>query len=322
MRILITGSSGFVGSHLLESFLKNGDVQLFATKRWRSDMKNVEHIKDKVTWYDMDLNDAHSIERTIKEVSPEIIFHLSAISFVKTSFIYPYQTMQTNTLGCINLLEAVRTYVPGANILLAGSSEEYGAPPKDGKSNWIVPINEETRLQPLSPYGVSKVAQTLLGIQYNKSYGLKTVCTRAFNHTGVRRNENFICAKIVKQGVEIKQGKRKIFVLGNLDARRDFTNVKDMIRAYRLAVEKCNFGEIYVISSGKAYSVREIVDMIAEILNISNKVEIDPSFMRPSDVPILLGDSSKFHKKTGWKARISFEDTLREMVDEELKKEA
>ena len=195
---------------------------------------------------------------------------------------------------------------------IAGSSEEYGMV-EDNE----IPITEENPLRPLSPYGVSKVAQTLLGYQYFKSYGIKTFRTRGFNHTGPRRGEMFVCSNFAKQLVEIEKGINpdKVIKVGNLSAKRDFTDVRDMVKAYWLAVEKGDAGDVYNICTGSCFSVREILDMMIELSPADIRIEPDPEKMRPSDVPILLGDNTKFTSRTGWKPKIPFKQTLADILD-------
>ncbi|MBN1586774.1 MAG: GDP-mannose 4,6-dehydratase [Candidatus Omnitrophica bacterium] len=303
---LITGISGFVGSHLAEHILsEHPDWKVVGTIRWRSRHDNIEHLEDRVQLYECDLRDPSAVERVVKETLPERIFGLAAQSHVPTSWIAPKETLDNNVISQLNLMEAMRRADYPIRFLVCGSSEEYGLVHEEE-----TPVKETNPLRPLSPYGVSKVTQDLLGFQYHRSYGLHIVRTRAFNHTGVRRPAEFICGKVVKQALEIKQGKRERYSLGNLDAKRDFTDVRDMVRAYWLALEKAEPGEVYNICSGKTVTIREVVDMVSGIAGVSNEVETDPQAMRPSDVPILLGDCSRFKLATGWELRYTLRETL------------
>ncbi len=313
MRILITGATGFVGSHLIEYLLSVDEVTVYATRRRRSNIENVKHLLNlpRVKWVTMDITDSHSVTRLMTECKPDWCFHLCAQSFVPASWNAPQETMTTNVVGTINLMEAARAVCPEVRIQIAGSSEEYGMVKEDE-----IPITEANPLRPMSPYAVSKVAEDLLGYQYFMSYGLHVVRTRGFNHTGPRRGEMFVCSNFARQIVEMEKGKRdNIIRVGNLDAERDFTDVRDMVRAYRLSLEKGKDGEVYNISSGRCFSMRQVLDMLIRISGIKVKVEQDPERMRPSDVPVLLGDSMKFQKETGWKPEIPFEKTLKDIID-------
>lgn len=309
-RVLITGITGFVGSHLAEHLLELRMDVCGAVKR-RSSLDNIDSIKNKITLIECDIIDPYSVERAVKKSEPDYIFHLAAQSFVPTSWHSPLETLHTNVDGTLNIFEAVRKLDLDSRIQIAGSSEEYGLVyPEE------VPIKEENPLRPLSPYGVSKVTADLLGFQYYKSYGLKTIRTRAFNHTGPRRGEVFVTSNFAKQIAEIEKGiKKPVIQVGNLDAQRDFSDVRDVVKAYLLAVEKCDFGEVYNICSGKTQRIREVLDLLLSMTSKKIKVEKDPARMRPSDVLILQGDYSKFRKKTGWKPKISFERTMKDLLD-------
>lgn len=310
-RVLITGITGFVGSHLSELLLKK-DLEVYGTDRWRSRTENIEHIKDKLKLIKTDMRDAHSVEQLISKVQPDYIFHLAAQSFVPMSWSAPVETIETNAVGTINLFEAVRKSKIDPKIHVAGSSEEYGMVYKDE-----LPIKETNPLRPLSPYGVSKVTQDMLSYQYNKSYGLKIVITRAFNHTGPRRGEVFATSNFSKQVAEIEKDKRKpVIEVGNLEARRDFSDVRDVVKAYWLALQKCDFGEVYNICSGKAITIKELLEMILKFSKIKNiRIVQDTSRMRPSDVMVLEGDCTKFKKKTGWKPEIPLEKTIEDLLN-------
>jgi GDP-4-dehydro-6-deoxy-D-mannose reductase len=258
-----------------------------------------------------DLKDMGSLKKCLAEVQPDRIFHLAAQSFVPTSWKCPAETFAINAVGQINLFESILSLGISPKIQIAGSSEEYGLVNSDE-----VPMKETNPLRPLSPYAVSKVAQDLLGWQYFKSYGLKVIRTRGFNHTGPRRGEVFICSNFAKQIVEIEKKKREpVLYVGNLEAKRDFTDVRDMVRAYWLLLEKGEPGEVYNLGTGKTYSMKEILDMLLAISGVEVKIEVDPDRLRPSDVPVLLSDSSKFKQLTGWEPRISFDQSLQDLLD-------
>jgi len=308
-KALITGITGFVGSHLAE-YLLNNNIEVYGTVRWRSRMENIVHIKGKIHLIDADIRDAHSMQRAIDDAQPDYIFHLAAQSFVPTSWHAPAETLTTNIVGNANLLEAVRNSDCDPVIQVAGSSEEYGLVHPDE-----VPIKETNPLRPMSPYAVSKVAQDLLSRQYYMSYGLKIVITRAFNHTGPRRGEVFVTSNFAKQIAEIEKGKDPIIYIGNLNAQRDFSDARDIVRAYWLAVNKCKYGEVYNICSEKTRKIKSVIDLLLSMTSIDIQIKPDPERMRPSDVEVLLGDCSKFKKQTGWKPEIPFEKTMEDLLN-------
>ena len=311
MRVLITGITGFVGSHLAEYCLARGDIELFGTLRWRSRMDNIQDIVDDIELIDCDLRDYIAIRRCIADVRPDFIFHLAAQSFVPTSWKAPVETMVTNVVGEINIFEAMRELGLGTRIQIAGSSEEYGLVLENE-----VPIKETNPLRPLSPYGVSKVGQDLLGYQYHMSYNLNIIRTRAFNHTGPRRGDVFVSSNFAKQIAMVEKGKKEpVIEVGNLEARRDFTDVRDMVKAYWLSLEKGIPGEVYNIGSGKDVTIRKMLDMLLAHSNVEIEVRQDPARMRPSDVEILLADTTKLRELTGWVPEIPLEKTLGDLLD-------
>ena len=311
MRVLITGITGFAGSHLAEYCLDRGDVEVFGTARWRSRMDNVEGIVDDVVLIDCDLKDSVAVRHCLSEVRPDYIFHLAAQSFVPTSWKAPVETMTTNVVGQINIFEAMRELKLESRVQLACSSEEYGMVYEDE-----IPIKETNPLRPLSPYGVSKVAQDLLGYQYHQSYGLHTVRTRGFNHTGPRRGDVFVSSNFSRQIAMVEKGKQEpVLRVGNLEARRDFTDVRDMIRGYWVALEKGEPGEVYNIGSGTDVTIMHMLDILLGFSKIEIEVRQDPERMRPSDVEVLRADNTKFCGLTGWKPEIPLEKTLEDLLD-------
>ena len=312
MRVLITGITGFAGSHLADYLLaEHPDVEVWGICRWRSRRENIEHLGDRVRLVEGDLRDEASLRRVVDESRPDAIFHLAAQSYVPSSWRAPTETLTTNIAGQSNLFEAVRAVGIDPVIQIAGSSEEYGLVLPDE-----VPISEDNPLRPLSPYAVSKVAQDMLAYQYFRSYGMKTVRTRGFNHTGPRRGEVFVSSNFAKQIASIEAGLQDpVIRVGNLDAERDFTDVRDMVRAYWLAVTRATPGEVYNLGSGRKITIRALLDLLLSMSEAEVTVEIDPDRLRPSDVEVLLADSSKFRRETGWEPIIPLETTLSDLLD-------
>lgn len=311
MRVLITGVTGFVGSHLADHLIARGNVEVFGTHRWRSRMENVEHLRGRVTLVECDLRDAGAVHRTLASVRPDWVFHLAAQSYVPTSWSAPAETVAGNVLCQLNLFEALRDLGLSPRLHVAGSSEEYGlVKPEE------LPLTEESPLRPLSPYGVSKVAQDLLAYQYWMSYRLHTVRTRGFNHTGPRRGEVFATSNLARQVAEIEKGLREPVVwVGNLEAIRDFTDVRDMVRAYWLALERGQPGEVYNICSGRGYKIRDVLEILLDLAQAQVEIREDPARLRPSDIEVLLGDCTRFQRVAGWEPTIPFDVTLKDLLE-------
>jgi len=311
-RILITGITGFAGSHLADHVLaSHPGVEVFGTYRWRSRRENIEHLEGKVRLVESDLGDQNALRAALELARPDAIFHLAAQSFVPTSWRAPAETFHINVTGEINLFEAIRELGLDPVVHIACSSEEYGLVHRDE-----TPITEQNPLRPLSPYAVSKVAQDLLGYQYFRSYGLRAVRTRGFNHEGPRRGEVFVMSNFARQIAMIEAGLNEpVMRVGNLDAVRDFTDVRDMVRAYWLAAERGEPGEVYNIASGRGITIRDMLDKLLGMSTVAVDVQTDPARLRPSDVEVLLGDASKFRAATGWEPTIPLEQTLADTLD-------
>lgn len=310
-KTLITGVTGFAGSHLADLLLAKG-FDVYATIRpSRSKTDNIDHIMSKLTLFDADLLDSHSLSTVLSKVKPDYIFHLAAQAFVPSSWSSPATTMEANVTGTIHLFEAIRRAGIDPIVQIACSSEEYGLVHKNE-----TPIKETNPLRPLSPYAVSKIAMDFLGYQYFKSYNIKIIRTRGFNHTGPRQADVYVCSTFAKQIARIEKGKNEpVIKVGNLESFRDFTDVRDMVKAYLLAVEKGEPGEVYNISSEETWKIKDVLNTLVSKAKVKIKIEQDPLRMRPSDVELLLGDSSRFRKVTGWKNEIPFERTLSDLLD-------
>ena len=309
MRLLITGITGFVGSHMAEYALAQG-AEVFGSARWRSRTENIDHLRDKIQVVDCDLRDIASVRRLLTTARPTHVIHLAAQSFVGSSWHTPTETITTNTTCQINLLESIRDLRTSPRFLVIGTSEEYGLVHADE-----VPIRETNQLRPLSPYAVSKVAQDLMGFQYFQSYGLPIMRTRAFNHEGPRRGDVFVTSNFAKQVAEIEAGLRKpIIFVGDLKPRRDYSDVRDIVRGYWILLERGEPGEVYNLCSGSSWTIHQVLDFYLHEARVKDiAVQTDPARMRPSDVMILEGDPSKI-AKLGWKVEIPFEQTLGDLL--------
>ena len=311
MRVLITGITGFVGSHMAEYALAEG-AQVFGSTRWRSKTENIEHLRSKVTFIESDLRDLSSVRALLETSVPDYVVHLAAQSFVGVSWHAPAETLTTNIISQVNLLEALRGLKMSPRFLAVGSSEEYGLVLEDE-----VPIKETNPLRPLSPYAVSKVTQDMMGYQYFKSYGLPIIRTRAFNHEGPRRGDVFVTSNFARQVAEIEAGLREpVVYVGDLTPRRDYSDVRDIVRGYWLLLERGEPGEVYNLCSGRSWSIQQVLDFVLNLSTVRGiEVKTDPARLRPSDVMILEGDPTKMHKATGWKVETPFERTLTELLD-------
>ncbi len=317
MRALITGITGFVGSHLAEFILEtHPDVEVGGLLRWRSPKDNISAILDKITLHYGHMVDLPSIRVVLADWRPDIIFHLAAQSYVDFSFLAPIETLETNVLGTCNLLDSVKQlklsdgYDPVIHI--CSSSEVYGQVREDE-----VPIKEDNPLRPASPYAVSKVGEDMLGFQYWTSWKVRTIRSRMFTHTGPRRGEVFVVSNFAKQVAAIESGRQAPVVkVGNLDSVRTFSDVRDAVRAYWLLVKKCPAGEVYNIGGAETMTIGQMLDKLLALSTAKNiKVEVDPARLRPSDVTLQIPCVDKFYKATGWKPQIKFEKTLQDTLD-------
>ena len=314
-KVLITGITGFVGSHLADLCL-NKHVNLYGFRRYHlSNLKNIVHIEDKIRWVDCDMMDAKAVTKAIQKVKPDVIFHMASQSFVSPSWDHPSLYMDANYRMTVNLFEACLESRINPRIHIPGSGEEYGEIYEDE-----LPITLTTELRPVNPYAVSKVAQDMIAYVYFRSYGLRVIRTRAFNHEGPRRDRVFGIPWYCYQIAKIEHRLQKpVIKVGYVDDLRNFTHVKDMVRAYWLAVEKCEPGELYLIGSeadSHVHTFRECVEMLIEMSKVKNiRYKIDPQYVRPTQVPRLICDTSAFVKTTGWKPRIDFETILVETLN-------
>lgn len=312
MKILITGITGMVGSHLAEYVLEHHrDVEVHGLVRWRSPLDNVRGVLDRVYLHHGELRDLNSLVAVVREVEPDWIFHLAAQSYVTTSFVAPADTIHTNVIGTTNLLDAIRIAGVDAKVHICSSSEVYGQ-----VTAAEVPIRETNPLRPASPYAASKVGEDMIGLQYFLSYGIRTVRTRMFTHTGPRRGDVFAESAFAKQIAEIEAGVRpNPMRVGNLDSVRTFADVRDAVRAYWLLMEKCPGGEVYNIGGDRTMTVGEMLSLLKGIARGPIEHAVDPALLRSSDVTLQIPDTSKFRDATGWKPKITLEQTLGDLLD-------
>lgn len=312
MRVLITGITGMVGSHLAEYILREKpDVEVHGLIRWRSPLDNIREVHRKLNLHHGDLRDLHSLCAVLGRVKPDWIFHLAAQSYVTTSFDMAAETLQTNVIGTTNLLDAVRLTRIDPRIHICSSSEVYGQVSKEE-----VPITENNPLRPASPYAVSKVGEDMVAQQYFLSYGLKTIRTRMFTHTGPRRGDVFAESAFAKQIAEIEAGLRANPVyVGNLDSVRTLADVRDAVRAYWLLLEKCVPGEVYNIGGTETMTVGEILNKLKEKARCKIEHKVDPALLRPSDVTMQIPETSKFRSQSGWKQLFTADQTLGDLLE-------
>lgn len=307
MRAFITGAGGFMGLHLANYLHEKGDV-VFST--YYEPIWDPKLLKEKGEAEELDVRDKNKFKKMLEEFKPDVVYHLAAQSYPTVSWEKPNYTIQANVEGTINLFESLKELKINPVVIVACSSAEYGfVNPEE------VPISEEHSLLPLHPYGVSKVAQDFLTYQYFKNFGMKGIRVRIFNTTGPGK-VNDVCSDFTKQAVMIEKGLQKpIFKVGNLNTRRALTDVRDIIAAFRLLAEKGKAGEVYNASGGKAYLIKDILDEIIKITGIKVKIEVDPKLVRPTDEPIIFGDSTKLKNDTNWKQSVAIEKTLKDMVE-------
>lgn len=308
MRVLITGMTGFIGSHLAEFLLKK-ELKVSGTVWDKSELRNVEAIKDDVRIFECDIRDSERVDEIIKEFEPEMIFHLAAQSFPTVSWDEPERTLDTNVLGTTHIFESIRKREIDPIVLVACSSAEYGL-----VSENEVPVKESHILLPLHPYGVSKVAQDLLAYQYHKNFGIKTVRARIFNTTGPKKTKD-VCSDFTSRIVRIEKGIEKELFVGNLEAKRDITDVEDVVSALWLLCEKGEMGEVYNVCSSKAYRIKDILSKAIELSKVKIEEQVDPNMLRPTDEPIIMGDNTRIRERCGWVPKKSMEETLSRMLD-------
>lgn len=331
-RALITGITGQDGSFLAELLLEKGyEVYGLIRRKSNLDYGQVEHIKDKIHFIDGDMTDIVSLINAVKISQPDEVYNLAAQSFVGTSFKQPLVTLSVNAVGCTNILEAIREEKPDAKFYQASTSELFG-------DTTIVPQNETTPFNPKSPYAISKLCAHYITQNYRESYGIFASSGILFNHESERRGKEFVTRKITDGIARIKLGKQKVLELGRLDVKRDWGYSKDYVKAMWLILQQ-EKPDDYVIATGESHTVKEFINLACKyaeidirwegtgvdevaINNENNEVivKVNPEFFRPKDVTYLLGDSTKAYKNLGWKSEVGFEELVKIMIKEDLKR--
>lgn len=311
-RILVTGATGFIGSHFCDFLLQNNLGEVHAIKRYRSPVvdSGAPGGDSGFKFHDCNLLDFSSVYKIIDEVRPDYIFHFAAQSSVGSSWKYPIATLMDNSMMQANILEALRLMDLTPKIWIAGTSEEYGATRLDD-----LPIKEEFSLQPLNPYAVSKATQEMMALQYGASHGMRVFIARSFNIEGPRRPDAFVISSFAKQIARIEKYKLEpIIKVGNLAARRDFVDVRDAVRGYWLMTDSGKPLTPYNVASGKSHSIQEVLDTLIGFSKVKLTVQQDPNLMRPNEILERIGDSTRL-QALGWRPEFAFEKTLYDTVD-------
>ena len=306
MRVLITGITGFVGSHMTDYLLdKVKDIEIYATRRWRSKEDNIKHLfgDDRVIFEECDLLDRGSLSRIIEMSNPDIVYHFAAQSFPESSFLTPTTTLMTNVIGTTNLMEELRIardrkVIGNPTILSVASSEVYGMP-LDGDD---IPIKETNPIRAANPYSISKVGHDLMSQYYHKAYDMNIIITRMFSHEGSRRGKRFALSSFAHQIVQNENGNGDGYIRhGNLDSTRTYNHIDDAVEAYWLATNKCDYGEVYNIGGDETLTVGDALDLLISKSTLDNlKKKVDQSRIRPTDITLQIPSSEKFRGKTGW----------------------
>lgn len=307
-KVFITGISGFAGSHLADHLLNLGRYEVSGTYLNENSLSNLPR-KEELKLHKLNLLDAQATRKILLQEKPNLLFHLAAIASPRASISQPSEIFTNNVTSQINILEAIKD-LPETKILVVSSAEVYGLVAKED-----LPIDEETPFIPTNPYAVSKLAQDYLGLQYFISNKVKVIRVRPFNHVGPRQAPSFVVSAFAKRIVEIEKGKEKIMRVGNLASKRDLTDVRDMVKAYLLAIEGGQAGDVYNLGSGVSRQIQEVLDMMIAMAKTKIETEEDSALLMPSDNPELVCDYSKFNALTGWKPEIPIERTLQETLE-------
>lgn len=307
-RVLITGITGFAGGHLAAHLMERGDFDICGAALDRG--YGLDFLPWRIPVTLANLQNPQAVEALLEEVRPQYIYHLAAQANVPAAWEDPWGTFENNVRPELNILGTMARRKLSCRLLVVASNEIYGTVPPE-----CLPVNEDAPLRPVNPYGVSKAAQDLLALQYYLSHGLDVIRVRAFNHLGPRQSPQFVAASFARQIAEIEAGMRApVLYVGNLEAQRDFTDVADVVRAYALLMEKGESGQAYNVGSGRAHSIRELLDVLLSMSSVSIHVEVDPQRTRPVDAPLIVADITRLQRATGWQPTISFEESLQRVL--------
>jgi GDP-4-dehydro-6-deoxy-D-mannose reductase len=308
LRALITGISGFVGSYLAEYLLEATDWQVAGTVF--GPYGNIADLSSQLELYPAELSRVDVVAFILEQARPDAIFHLAAQPLVSTSRRDPWGTLETNIRMQLSILEGVARVVPDCRVLVVGSSEEYGMVSPDD-----LPVDEDTPLRPLNPYALSKVAQDLMGLQYHLVHKLHVVRVRPFNHIGPRQRLGFVAADFASQIAAAELGLQEpSMAVGNLEARRDFSDVRDVVQAYAALVRHGVPGQVYNVGAGESHSIQEILDALLSMSQVRIEVRQDPERMRPSETPDIVCDATRIRDLCGWRTTIPLEQSLRDVL--------
>ncbi len=311
MRALLTGISGFVGGHLTEHLVAEGDVVvgICASGRWPAELAHLgQHAR--IEPFDIVEESEAKLADLIRRKQPEVIYHLAAQSNPQASFADPRATWALNFWGSFNLLEAVKLSGQNPRVILVSSGVCYGNPPPE-----LIPVREDCPLRPNNPYAASKAAVDLLGIQHYLTHGSQLVVVRPFNHAGPRQSPRYVLAALAQQVAQVEAGRLPRLEVGNLDVIRDFTDVRDVVRGYRLLASKGQPGEVYNLGSGSGTRIADAIDHLRSLANVPIEVHVDQALVRPVDQPKLVADASKLRVAVGWTPQYSMQNTLADMLD-------
>lgn len=312
MKVLITGIGGFAGSHLADYVVNHTNSELFGILRDLEKDDNLRQIEGKVQLATCEIADFQSVFKVIKEIKPDIIFHVAGQAFVPSSFEHAAETFKTNVIGTINIFEAVKASEITPRIIVVTSGEVYG-------ETFGLPAlhTEQSIPQPVNPYAASKTSVDYIAQTYKKYEGLNIVIARPFNHTGPRQRPNFVCSSLAKQIVTIQKTKSpKILRVGNIKARRDFTDVRDIARGYWMLSQIDNkHNYIFNLCSGKIFSIEEIIKIYEEIVGLQFELNVEPKRLRGYDIQLLAGNASAVIHSVGWKAEIQLKQTLTDLLE-------